>query len=107
MVSRVTLLPGLPFDLLAENHLPIDNGRDLQIGGSQVKADPAAAEVAAEVVFPFVLRGNVLGRSVHDGEITLIDSFAEEVNVESPFAPGCIYRPPGSTGKANQPRSAS
>ena len=43
----VRLLDRLPHDLLAEDRLPVDDGRHLHVRGAQVEADAAAIQVAA------------------------------------------------------------
>ena len=82
VVGRIGLLDRLPHDLVAEDRLAIDHGRDLQIGRAQVEADAAAVQVASQRLTALARRGRFISAATHDGERMAVDLLAHEVVIE-------------------------
>ena len=48
VILRIALEIRIPFDLLGENNFSVDHGGGFAITSAQVKADPAAIQMAAQ-----------------------------------------------------------
>ena len=71
---RVGLVHRVPEDLLAEHDLAVDHGGGLAVAGTEVEADPAAVEVAAQRD-----GGLALGRELGLGDADDLERDAEQL----------------------------
>ena len=80
VILRVALYRGVPGDLVAEDHLAVDDRGALAVAGAEVEADAAAFQMAAEGRGGFALLGaGVVGRAL-DGHGAAVDALAHEVD---------------------------
>ena len=86
MIAGVGLRTRLPDDLFAVDRLAVNHRRNLAVGCAQVKADPAAVQVAAQRPAAFGGGRHFVRRAYHDGEGVLVNFLAHKVIVKLPRA---------------------